>query len=236
MKLNFINKVYLALTFILVIAIVCRIFNYKSWDRYFYYSSVSAPATYPVHVREAYFITNDRDDNAWFNTEGVNDFKTGWGEEYSFPEANRPMRLPLQLVVQYVAYRDKKFYHDTLNLPQQQIRDMFELAIENKKTDKLYHPRGDKDGLRFVLGIADDGNILLWLRGIGWEQVILKTKLTAIEPTTDDTYYGKKLSREEYIKEVFGRLSDSLKNVLDNGLEAGANYADSATHYLDRKE
>lgn len=146
------------------------------------------------------------------------------------------MRLPLQLVIRYVAYRDKKFYRDTLDLPQQQIRDIFVSALRDKKADRLYHPRGDKDGLRFVLGIASDGHILLWLRSIGLEQVILKTKLTAKEPNPEDTYYAQPLTKEAYIKEVFGRLSDSMKTALDNGLESGANYADSATHYLERKE
>lgn len=236
MKLNLINKAYLVLAFILLIGTGYSFYKHKSWERYFYYSSVSAPATYPVYVRNAYFITNDRDDDTWFNTTGVNDFTTLWGDEYFFPEVYRPMRLPLKLVLQYVSYRDKLFYSDTLDLPQQKIKDIFDAAVKNKNADNLYNGAGDKKGLRFVLGIANDGNIILWLRGKALEKVVFQTKLTAGEPQGDATYYVRRLSKEAYIQEVFGRLPDSMKTVLDQGLEAHANYIDSATHYLDKKE
>ncbi|MCH5597480.1 hypothetical protein [Niabella ginsengisoli] len=66
------------------------------------------------------------------------------------------------------------------------------------------------------------------------EQLILKKKLTAKEPQSDEIYYEMRLSKEEYIKKRFENLEDSIKLKLDNGFEANANYIDSPTHYIDK--
>ncbi len=235
MKLNLVNKIYIALVFLLLTGIVYKILRYKTWDRYAYFSSVSAPATYPVYVRQAYFLTGDGEDDAWFDTKNVNEFQTVWGDESFFSGLSRPMRLPQQLVLQYVSYRDKLFYSDTVELPEAEIRKIFKAALNNKNTDELYNPASYKEALRFVLGIANKGNIVLWIRGKGLEKVVFKTKLIAKEPVGDATRYNRRLPKEAYIEQVFGRLPDSFKMALDQGLEAQANYTDSVTHYLERK-
>ena len=236
MKLNFINKAYLLCVSGLLVAIVYKTCKYNAGERYYYFSSISAPETFPVYIRDAYFITNDPDDDAWFNQTDVNGFNTRWGTEYFFPEVSRPMRLPLKLVLQYASYRDRKFYSDTLDLPQETIKSVFEVAAKNKNMDEIRGRDGDEEGLRFVLGIANEGNVILWLRGINLEKTILKTKLAAKEPRGDATRYGTRLTKEAYLERVFGALDDSLKRELDKGLEAHANYIDSASHYLDREK
>lgn len=236
MKLNFINKTYLVCVLGLLAATIYKACKYKASDRYYYFSSISAPQTFPVYVRDAYFITNDPDDDAWFNQTDVNGFNTGWGSEYFFPEVSRPMRLPLKLVLEYASYRDSKFYNDTLVLPQETIKSIFEAAAKNKNMDEMPGRNGDKQGLRFVLGIANEGNIILWLRGTGLEKIILKTKLRAKEPQGDATRYETRLTKEAYLERVFGALDDSLKRLLDKGLDAHASYIDSASHYLEREK
>jgi hypothetical protein len=236
MKLNFVNKAYLVCLFGLLAATIYKTCKYNASERYYYFSSISAPETFPVYVRDAYFITHDPDDDAWFNQTDVNGFNTGWGTEYFFPEIDRPMRLPTKLVLEYASYRDRKFYSDTLDLPQETIKSVFETADTNKSMDEIRGRDGDKQGLRFVLGIANAGNIILWLRGIGLEKVILKTKLTAKEPQGDATRYETVLTKEAYLERVFGALDDSLKRALDKGLDAHASYIDSASHYLERSK
>ena len=231
MKLNFINKAYLALAGMIIVAIGVRIYRYKSWERYYYFSSITAPASYPVYVRSASFITADADDDSWFDTREVNDFHTQWGDEYFFPEVRRAMRLPEKLVLQYAAYRDGRFYGDTLALPAEQIKQAFERAVKNNTTRSLGASDRDNRGLYFVLGIGNEGKIVLWLRGKGFEQTILKAVLKAHEPEGDDTYYRKRLPKQDYLNEVFDRLPDSLRQEMARGWEAGASYGDSASHY-----
>ncbi|PSK93376.1 DUF2931 family protein [Taibaiella chishuiensis] len=231
MKLNFINRAYLALACIVLVAIVVRICRYKSWERYYYFSSISAPASYPVYVREAYFITADPNDDSWFDNRDVNDFNTTWGDEYFFPEVRTAMRLPEKLVLKYASYRDSKFYRDTLDLPREQIRRAFEQAVKKNTTRSMGTSDQGRRGLYFVLGIGNGGKVVLWLRGKGFEQQVLKTVIAAREPEGDDTYYRKRLPKQEYLDEVFDRLPDSLRREMARGWEAGASYGDSLSHY-----
>lgn len=231
MKLNLINKAYLCLAVILLVAIGARIYRYKGWERYYYFSSISAPAAYPVYVREAYFLTADPNDDSWFDNRDVNDFNTRWGDEYFFPEVRNTMRLPEKLVLKYASYREGKFYRDTLALPAAQIKQAFEQAVHNNTTRQLGSSDQDRRGLYFVLGIGNNGSIVLWLRGKGFEQTILKTVMQAREPAGDDTYFRKRLPKQEYLNEVFSNLPDSLRQEMARGWEAGANYGDSASHY-----
>ncbi|KQC00130.1 DUF2931 family protein [Pedobacter sp. Hv1] len=234
MKLNFINKAYIALALVLGIAISIKIITYKSWERYYYFSSVTAPPSYPIAIRNSYFIL-PFDDDATINTENVRAFNTTWGDEYNFAETHQALRLPEKLVIEYVSYRDKKFYKDTLSLPTAQIKQLFIAATKQNQLEELYSPRGDQKGLRFLIGIANNGNILVWLRGAKLEKLILKTKLQAYEPSRDDTYYEKPLPKELYFKKVFEQLPDSIKLKIAKGWDKHANYADSTTNYLKAK-
>lgn len=235
MRFNLINKLYLAITLILVGAIVFKIFSYKGWERYHYFSSVCAPESYPIAIHNAYFILADGD-LGYIKDEAVENYTSKWGEAYYFAESNRRERLPVKLVLQYVSWRDKKFYSDTLTLPEKEIKQIFKSAFLNKQTLKLYNPSGDVKGLTFLVGIANDGNVAVWLRGVFLEKIILKQKLTSKEPQGDETYYEKRLSKADYIKKRFEDLPDSVKLKLDSGWDITANYIDTPTHYIDKNK
>lgn len=235
MKLNFINKLYIAITLILIVAVVFKIFSYKGWERYHYFSSICAPESYPIAIHNSYFILADGD-LGYIKDEAVENYTSKWGEEYYFAESNQRERLPVKLVLQYVSYRDEKFYSDTLNLPVKEIEQIFKSALRSKQTKKLYNPSGDVKGLTFLVGIANDGNVAVWLRGVFLEKLILNEKLTSKEPKDDETYYEKRLSKAEYIKKRFEDLPDSVKLKLDRGLGFKTNYIDTPTHYIDKNK
>lgn len=234
MKLNLINKLYIVVALLLGIGITMKITVYKSWERYYYFSSITVPKSYPVAVRNSYFIL-PYNDNAYINNEEARNFTTNWGEEYYFAEVHESLRLPEKLVIEYASYRDQKFYKDTLSLPQDLIKQVFENATQKHQLDKMYSNNGDKEGLRFLIGLANDGNVLVWLRGVGLEKLILKTKLQSYEPSKEDTYYEKPLPKAIYLKKIFEQLPDSTKLLIAQGWDKNANYADSATHYLKAK-
>ncbi|MCX3265171.1 DUF2931 family protein [Pedobacter agri] len=235
MKLNFVNKLYIAVTLVLVVAIVFRTFSYKGWERYHYFSSVCAPESYPIAIHNSYFILADGD-LGYIKDEAVENYTSKWGEDYYFAESNRRERLPVKLVLQYVSYRDKKFYSDTLNLPKEKIKQVFKSAFQNKQVIKLFNPSGDVKGLTFLVGIANDGNVAVWLRGVFLEKLILKQKLSSKEPQGDETYYEKRLSKAEYIEKRFEDLPDSLKLKLNSGFDIKANYIDTPTYYIDKNK
>lgn len=233
MKINLLNKIYIAIAVGLVVAIISKTLNHKGWERYYYASSVCTPKSNPIYLHGCHFLTADPNDDAWIKTENVNNFSSEWGDEV-FLETHEPMRLPQKLVLQYASYGDRKFYSDTLDLPENEIKQIFETAKQNKNLENLYSARGDVKGLHFLVGIARQGNIIVWLRGVDLEKVILKSKLHSKEPQGDETYYEQRLDKDVYLEKVFADLSDSLKTKIRDGWDANANYIDTPTYYIEK--
>ncbi|WP_421945555.1 DUF2931 family protein [Pedobacter sp.] len=234
MKLNLINKIYIAIAIGLSIGIAIKFFSFKSWDRYYYVTSICAPSTQPIAIRNAHFILADGETDFITHTD-VDDFNTNWGQDDFISSDFEKQRLPLKLVLQYASYRDKKFYNDTINLNENEIRSIFKSAIRNKQAIGFSKYGGvSGKGLSFLIGIANDGNLAVWLQGIYLDKFLVKQKLKAKQPQGDDTYYGAQLTKEAYLKQRFERLSDSLKNKLDKGFEARANYIDTPTRYIEK--
>ena len=222
------------MAFCVILFSIYRTLEYKSWERYYYDATMTAPSTYPIHVRECTFLTGDDDDDAYVSHENVNNHISEWGDDGDFLELSDKMFLPKKLAISYYSYRGKDFYRDTIQLPTDKIKELFKQAIRNNSTEKYFSAYGNAKGLNFTVGIANDGQLLIWLRGINFEKLILKTKLKPTEPHADDLYHRELLSKEKYFEYAFEDISDSLKLKIDNGIDANANYADSATHYIQR--
>ncbi|MDR6782019.1 hypothetical protein ABIE26_001492 [Pedobacter africanus] len=232
LEINLVNKIYAVITIALMLATAYRFVSYKSWERYNYTASVFAPETFPVYVREAYFILPDGDIEG-LEHEAVNNFTSSWDTDYSSSDPIERQLLPKQLVLKYFSYRDAQFYRDTLDLPEQKMKRIFKIAAATKKDLVLSSYWGKIKGLTFVIGIANNGNLLVGLRGVYLEETLLKTRLKAKTPGKEDTYYAEPLSREAYFKTVFSRLSDSVKTQLNNGFDSGANYIDTPSRYIE---
>jgi hypothetical protein len=226
-KLNITNKIYAVILLAVIIATAIKILKYSGWSRYYYGASVSAPHTCPVHVRDAYFILTDGDTGT-IATSDVNDSRSEWGYgDYQNP--NRPEQLPVKLVLEYVSYRDKLFYADTILLPVQAIKDAFKPVNEKGiSTDQYGGPSVKR--LDFVIGIANKGNIVVWLQGEHSETTLLKHKIAPHEPVGDQTYYNGRLPKEKYLQEVF-QLDSALKADIENGIDNNANYIDTPSRF-----
>lgn len=238
MKFNLVNKIYIGIALLLVLASIWKIWQFKPWDRHYFFASVSTPYTFPIYIREIYFVYPSQDEYGEgfsYTRDEVNNFNSHWGTAYFSPRVSDPLRFPKQLVLQYVSYRDKKFYRDTLDLPQQLIEDTFREAKEKYQLMAMSTNLGsdEKQGLHFVVGIANDGNLIVWLRGTYLEKVLLKTQLKSREPKAEDLYYAKPMSKQEYYDRMFRFIPDTLKNLIDNGVDRNAKYIDSPTHYIE---
>lgn len=232
MNISKLNWFYLFVALALVVAIIYRKLTYKSWERYNYSVGITSPKTFPIHVREAYFLLPD-DELEGADEQDVNNFTSTWAVNYGATNHARSARLPLQLVLKYFSYRDKKFYADTLILPKKEILEVFKTAEKNKQFLRLSEYAGLKKGLSFVIGIANNGHVVIWLRGVYLEKELLRKKLISVEPTNDDLFYEKTLTKSAYFKYAFEGLSDSLKTMYDSGFDANANYIDTPSRYIE---
>ncbi|RZL37691.1 MAG: DUF2931 family protein [Pedobacter sp.] len=232
MKINNINKFYILFTFLLLVGIIYRVFSFKAWERYDYVATVTVPNTYPIAISEAYFITLD-DDLQSIYSEDVDNFNSTWQNNYTTSTDAKSARLPEKLVLEYFSYRDKLFYRDTLDLPHEKIKTIFESARKNKQLLVLSQYAGVKKGLTFMIGVANKGNLVVWLRGVNLEQEILKISLKPKNVLPESRFYEKDLTKESYFDKLFTNLPDSVKLKLDSGFDANANYIDSPSRYIE---
>ncbi|RQO74028.1 hypothetical protein DBR43_01065 [Pedobacter sp. KBW06] len=229
-KLNVLNKIYLLIFVLLVIAIAVKLLNYKGWSRYYYSASVSAPRMYPIKVYRADFVLSDGKTES-LKTSDVNDQRLDWGQG-EFSQTSERQQLPVKLVLDYVSYRDQSFYKDTINLPAQLIDSIFRNSKKAGIQQSIHKYGTNADGLVFIAGIANNGNVLVWLQGDKYERVLLKHKIAAREPSAADLFNERQLTKEQYLKQAFADLSDDFFKNLAEGLAKDANYIDSASNYL----
>ena len=214
LKLNIANKIYVVILAALTLATAYRILQYKSWDRYYYDVSASAPASFPVYIRTANLILADGDES-WVRTNSVNDGNPYWGYG-NFEDPDTKERLPEKLVLGYASFRDKSFYADTIPLPVEALKN----ALKNGYSE-------------IIVGIANKGNIIIWMRNEEKELVLLKHQIKPHEPVGDDTYYERRLSKKEYFENVFRLDSASLED-FRKGVDKDANYIDTPSLFTQR--
>ena len=229
-QLNLTNKIYAALLILLIIATVAKLLRYKSWERYYYGATFSAPRSYPIYIRNGYFILSDGD-IAPVGSSEVNNHGTDWGYG-DFQSPNTKERLPEKLVLEYASYRDQSFYADTLTLPAMVIKQAFENMVESGISTDIYNSLPVKR-LDFVIGVANKGNIVVWLRGEDTETTLLKHKINPHEPIGDETYHNGRLPKKEYLKQVF-YIDSADQAAYDKGLDASANFIDTPSLFKSR--
>lgn len=229
-KINALNWVYITTLTALVIATVIKIYSFHGSSRYYYQASVTAPFTYPVYVQDSYFILED-DQQGPIANEQVNGHAYNWGDADS-QESTTQERLPKALVLKYASYRENAFYNDTIPLPAKIIATVFETAGQNNSYKTLPGSGLDVRGLAFLIGIANNGQIVVWLQGKKFEQKLLTYKLKPKKPKEELRYGNRFFLPDIYMKEFDRDLPDNYKKLVAKDSDKNANYADSTTRYL----
>lgn len=228
MKLNGVNKLFIAIAIGLIGLHVYQVFHYRAWDRYYYFTNICTPPGHPAYVRDAYFLTANNGEFSSIRYDESNHFQTVWKESYYFPETYEKQLLPEKLVLKYVSYRDRQFYRDTINLPVDTIKRLTDQILTERKATDIYCRGRDVQGVTFLVGIANNGYILVWLKGEGIEHLVVRTRIQPAIPTKEDTYYdGEVMTVGAYINNRFMTLEDSVKAKIHAGWETNANYKDS---------
>jgi Protein of unknown function (DUF2931) len=237
-KLNLLNKIYLVLFLGMIIAIAVKVFMLRQRDqgRFYFSVTLTAPDTYPVYLQQAYMVAvdgerNDIDDNR------VNSEPSRWANVSDFEIRNRYC-LPKALVLSYASYRDKKYYKDSIPLPFALIESIFKTsAAKGRQKSIITNTGSNVNGLVFLIGIANKGNIVVWLQGKDYERKLGVFHFAARQPQGEMWYDGKAYSGKHFF-DVFELTpnSDHIKAVKMSGKDSLANYADSSTHYLDHPQ
>ncbi|KFF11046.1 hypothetical protein IW15_17955 [Chryseobacterium soli] len=239
MKLNTLNTIYVFVISALLVATAFKVIHYKKWERFYYETSVFAPKYHPAYLQSVEFLFPDNT-SYYVMSDDMENFNSDWGQQSS-PSRNddEAQLLPEKLFVRYVSYREKAVYSDTIELPKEKMMEIFKKAKKAHKTIPIYysHPqKGDKEELIFLIGIANNGNVLVALRGKNFDEVILKKHLKRQTAYSRIVYldYMTRERKEKPLKDCFNELFEGLKydtilkRKIDSGYEKNANYIDSA--------
>ncbi len=235
-QLNTLNKLYIGIAAALALLAVYRVWQYQEWSRVYYSTSVTAPFDCPVFIKELQWLDQDGEEiraNLYSSREQVNNFNSSWGDAAYVYQLNHKLKLPQKLVLNYVSYRDSAYYQDTISLPKAQIAAVFAKLNTQKNLQPVTYMANytEVQGLSLVLGLANNGGLVLWLRGSNFEETLLKTQLrpSARLNRTAGLVDGQKLAD---FREAFMYLPDTVKTLVAQGKNKAINYADSASRYL----
>lgn len=235
-RFNIYNKILTIILLVLVVLNIYRFFTFKSWDRYYFASSVTAPQYFPIHVVNVNFDFPNDELGGYFHKsiEEINAYYPKWGEAYYFPETYQTLPLPEFLNIEYYDYRSNLYYKSQLKLPKEIMQNLFRKAKEHGHLTEIYKPGQNVKGLIFLLGIANNGNIMLWLKGENLAEIVLTAKLKPqpLSKSEDRKHYK---TNQEYINNMFQDMPDSLKVDIHNGIENHANYIDSTKQFIQSK-
>ena len=235
-KLNRLNKLLIVTALVLVGLFVYKIADYKQWDRYYYTSSVSNPAAFPIHIFGIGFLMENGDYSGDFynDVHKINAFHSDWGKD-EYYEAYDPELLPNSLFVEYVDFRTQDYFRDTIALPQDTMRTIFREAKANNYLDNLSSGRM-KSGLKYHVGIADNGHLVRWLIGNQFGKEFFRRQLHPKPFPKKIIADGKNeviADKEKYLTQLFIDIPDSVKQQILQQDVTHLHYKDSIPIYFD---
>jgi hypothetical protein len=233
-KLNLLNIIYLVILAGMIIATVIKVRKYDSGDRYYFSAGLTAPLTYPVFVNQAYFIlAGDNNETGSVLLNDVNQHNSKWGYNLNNTDlVSDRSRLPKALILEYASYRDKKYYYDSIPLPATLIDSIFKSSVAKGMMMPLSMGTSDVGGLSFLIGLANNGNVVVWLQGKNYEKKLGTYHFNPQPPTGKFSSDGNQVYTGKTLFDVF-YISDDLKEQIATDKDSNANYADSTSHYLE---
>lgn len=236
-KLNRLNKLLIVTAFVFVGLLVYKIIAYKQWDRYYYTSSVSNPSAFPIHIFGIGFLMENGDNGGDFynDVDKINAFYSDWGKS-EYYEPYDPELLPRSLFVEYVDFRSQNYYRDTIALPKDTMRAIFKEANANNYLDNLSSGRR-KLGLKYHVGIANNGYIVCWLIGNQYGKEFYRRQLQP-KPFPKKIIANAEsehiLNKEEYLAQLFVNIPDSVKQKILQQEVTQLHYKDSIPTCFDQ--
>lgn len=234
--INKFNQIQIGITAILVFFLIYKVTVYKASERFYYITGVSNPKEFPIKLSGIWFyIPNGNYASAsFYNTKNrVNNFYSDWGRD-EYENAHEPEFLPESLFLEYIDFRTENYYMDTIPLPKEKMTDIFNEVTKSGHLKNLsaWDPRM---GLKFHVGIANEGNIIFWLIGDKWEKEFYRTQLKpkpfpkkmVVFPNGAEIH-----DKREYIDNLFEKIPDSIKTQLKKS-KINAQYKDSIPIYFD---
>lgn len=232
-QLNTFNKTGIVVNLVLIIWLIISTINYRTWERYTYSASVFTPKEFPIYLFGIWFYQSNGDlGEVHFDEsqKAINGFRSYWGDyELGFPY--KPELPPKSMFLEYVDFRTKNYYCDTILIPKENVLQIFRHALQTDiQRPPFYEPK-----LQIRVGIANEGHIIFWGVGQNFEKEIYRTQIQhkpfpkALVSYAEPFPIGDK---EKFLQKLFDNIPDSTQQrILQQNVE-NVQYKDSIPHHF----
>lgn len=230
--MNHFNKFLIILTLTLAVTYSYVLIKEKPWSKFYYEVFAFYPETFPIELSRIKFTSNNSSkdlDYGYYSTINFSDYRVSWSSGGHSKQRDKNHFFPDNLYIEYIDLRTERYYRDTIPLPKKKMEEIFKKAKEKNMLEYLGHNKTCM-GLTLQIGIANNGNILVWFsntdRRTNFQIEILRTKIHSKPfPENWDNIYGK--SKKVIMKTILNKLSDYKKKALLMEIDSTANYKDS---------
>ena len=206
-------------------SIMAQHFDWKFGSRYYYNVVATAPQVYPVSLHtSALQLSDKRFEEVTYSS------SSKWGF-INLTATGKKKHLPVMLDLQYDAYREQRFYSDTIPFHGKKLDSIFKTFL---KTDNSYSFSEDErrvQGLNFVIGIANHGNIIIWIQGKDKQVELLRHHIKWTPEMNVMHYPLDKIERQAFFDDMFKELSPATKLKIKADTDTKANYIDTPSLY-----
>jgi len=177
----------------------------SSMEKFEWLPAACAPRLYPAEIVRGDFILEDDKTiyipNSWT-------MYNGWGDPGSMHIVGDDFKpVPIQVQITWLCYTERKFYTGKFDLPQREIRQLFEQGY----TDD----RGIKETFSTLnVGLAPGGTVTLWIHGAGLALEIEQFQAIETQMTMKEFMPDGIDDLDEYVDTI---LSEIAKNVEEHG-------------------
>jgi Protein of unknown function (DUF2931) len=168
-------------------------------------ATLSAPQEYPIQVYSGKLIAKDYQQSL----EGFGTIDFGWGVAGGSVVMGPDLKnIPHSIEIGWHSFVDQKNFEGKWPLPIDEISKLVEKGISDPKTNKktIYN--------EFIIGLAPNGLVVLWLSGAGSQIEIahFKANQVEIDPTTVSDP-NKSIFSEKYNTIVLSQLNEKFGTI-----------------------
>lgn len=177
--------------------------NSKMEQTFDWSATLSAPEEYPVQVYKGEITAKDYKQSLV----GFGTINYGWGNEGGTVVMGPDFKnIPESIEIAWHSFVDQKNFEGKWALPKEEISKLFEQGFIDHTTNKknTYN--------QFIIGLAPNGLVVLWLSGVGKQIEIAHFKAKEVSVSMDTIPEDSKpIFSEKYNNVVLSELNEKFK-------------------------
>lgn len=179
--------------------------NSKMEQTFDWSATLSAPEEYPVQVYKGEISAKDYNQSL----NGFGTINYGWGNEGGTVVMGPDLKnIPDSLEVAWHSFVDQKNFEGKWALPKDEIRKLFEKGFIDYATNKKITYN------EFIIGLAPNGLVVVWLSGAGNQIEVAHFKAKEVFVTIDTiSEDSKPIFSEKYNTVVLSELNEKYNTV-----------------------